>query len=109
MMSRTAPDEDGEMFDRSGKPSDYFPAPFANDNQARASNNGALPPDFSVIAKARAHGVDYLYGMLTGYTEAPATVEMMEGMYYNKYFPAIRSPWHRRSIRTLSTTQTVRR
>ena len=81
------PNDDGEMFDRKGKPSDAFPSPFANDQAARAGNNGALPPDLSVMAKARPHGPDYIYSLLVGYADAPGDVEMSEGMSYNKYFP----------------------
>ena len=81
------PDEEGEMFQRPGQASDHFPAPFANDNAARASNNGALPPDLSLIAKARANGTDYVYSLLRGYSEPPAGIELGEGMYYNEYFP----------------------
>ncbi|MEL0206827.1 MAG: cytochrome c1 [Alphaproteobacteria bacterium] len=77
------PDEDGEMFMRPARPADRFPSPYANDNQARANNNGALPPDLSLIAKARAYGPDYLYSLLTGYVEAPSSVSVPEGMYYN--------------------------
>lgn len=81
------PNDQGEMFMRPGKPSDRFKAPFPNDNAARAANGGALPPDFSVIAEARPNGPDYIYAVLTGYGEAPAGMEMMEGMYYNAAFP----------------------
>ncbi|MBT5415480.1 MAG: cytochrome c1 [Rhodospirillaceae bacterium] len=81
------PDDAGDMFERDGKPSDRFPSPFANENAARASNGGALPPDLSLIVKARADGANYLYGLLTGYhDEAPKGVELMEGMYYNDAF-----------------------
>ena len=82
------PDDEGEMFMRPAKAADYFVPPFANEQAARASNNGALPPDLSLIVKARKDGANYLYGLLTGYEEeAPEGVEMMEGMYYNEYFP----------------------
>lgn len=81
------PDAFGDMFERPGKPSDKFPPPFANQAAARASNNGALPPDFSVLAKARHGGSDYIYSLLTGYDEPPAHVELREGMAYNPYFP----------------------
>lgn len=99
------PDSDGEMFERPGRLSDRFPSPWANDEQARASNNGALPPDFSLLAKARAvtrgfptfifdiftqyqeSGPDYIYNLLTGYEEdVPEDVEMGSGMYYNPIF-----------------------
>jgi ubiquinol-cytochrome c reductase cytochrome c1 subunit len=81
------PDEAGDMFERPGKPSDHLPAPFANENAARASNGGALPPDLSLITKARANGVDYVYSLLQGYEEPPADFELGEGMSYNAYFP----------------------
>ena len=81
------PNDDGEMFDRPARPSDRFPSPYPNDNAARGSNGGALPPDFSLITKARAGGPDYIHALLTGYKEAPAGVELGTGMYYNEYFP----------------------
>ena len=81
------PDDEGEMFTRPAILSDILPSPFANDNAARASNNGALPPDLSLIAKARTGGPDYLHALLTGYEDAPADVTLNEGMSYNPYFP----------------------
>ena len=81
------PNDEGQMFERAGRPSDRFRSPFANPQAARAANNGALPPDLSVIAKARAGGADYLYALLTGYGDPPAGVTVMEGMNYNRYFP----------------------
>lgn len=81
------PDDAGEMFERPGKPSDRFPSPFANEQAARASNNGAFPPDLSLIVKARPHGPDYIYSLLTGYHDAPEGVEVPDGMHYNPYFP----------------------
>ena len=81
------PDDEGEMFTRPAILSDILPSPFANDNAARASNNGALPPDLSLIAKARTGGPDYLHALLTGYVDAPADVTITEGMSYNPYFP----------------------
>ena len=80
------PNDDGQMFDRPGRPSDRFRRPFANDAPARARNNGALPPDLSVIAKAREGGAHYIYALLTGYADPPAGVTLMDGMNYNKYF-----------------------
>ncbi len=77
------PNDDGDMFMRPGRLSDRFPSPFGNDNQARASNNGALPPDLSLITKARVGGPDYTYAILTGYHEPPADMTIGEGMYYN--------------------------
>ncbi|WP_159999964.1 cytochrome c1 [Roseomonas sp. 18066] len=82
------PNDNGEMFERPGRPSDRFRRPFANDAAARAANNGALPPDFSVIVKARPGGGNYIHALLTGYEDPPpAGVTVMEGMHYNKYFP----------------------
>ena len=81
------PNEDGEMFDRPGRPSDRFVSPFPNKEAARAANNGAYPPDLSLMAKARVGGPDYLYALLTGYKPEPDGMEMSEGMSYNEYFP----------------------
>ena len=99
------PNDAGEMFEREGRPADTFPPPFPNDNAARARYNG-VPPDFSVLAKARTyergfpwfvldmfiqyqeHGVDYIHALMTGYEEkAPAGVELPQGTFYNKFFP----------------------
>jgi ubiquinol-cytochrome c reductase cytochrome c1 subunit len=77
------PNDQGEMFMRPGRSYDRFKSPFPNDNAARAANNGALPPDLSVITKARPHGHDYLYALMTGYKEPPADMKMTEGMQYN--------------------------
>ncbi len=81
------PNDEGEMFFRPGLPSDRVPAPFANDNAARASNNGALPPDLSLMVDARPSGADYLYALLDGYKEAPSSMKIADGMHYNVYFP----------------------
>lgn len=80
------PNDDGEMFERPALPSDRFVSPFANEKAARAANGGALPPDLSLIIKARHDGANYLYSLLTGYQEAPADVKVTEGMHYNPYF-----------------------
>jgi ubiquinol-cytochrome c reductase cytochrome c1 subunit len=76
----------GEEAERSGTPADTLPEPYANEAAARAANNGALPPDLSVIVKARHGGADYIYSILTGYTDAPAGMKMALGMNYNPYF-----------------------
>lgn len=82
------PNDEGEMFQRPARPSDRFVKPFANDNAARAANNGALPPDLSLMVKARKGGADYLHALLTGYKEEPpAGIKLSEGMNYNLYFP----------------------
>jgi ubiquinol-cytochrome c reductase cytochrome c1 subunit len=83
----------GEATTIPGKPTDYFPRPFANDVAARAANNNAIPPDLSLMTKARHDGSAYVYSLLTGYQEPPA--ELLEefpdaapgtGLYYNPYF-----------------------
>jgi ubiquinol-cytochrome c reductase cytochrome c1 subunit len=81
------PNDQGQMYQRPGRPSDPIPGPFPNDQAARAANNGALPPDQSLIVKARAGGPDYVYGILTGYKEPPPGFKMLPGMNYNEYFP----------------------
>ncbi|MDP6705930.1 MAG: cytochrome c1 [Alphaproteobacteria bacterium] len=85
-MVMDGPNDEGEMFERSGKPADPLPRPFANDQAARAANNGSLPPDLSLIVKARIGHEDYIYSLLTGYAEPPAGTELREGMSYNPYF-----------------------
>uniref|UniRef100_A0A7R9YFS8 Cytochrome c domain-containing protein n=1 Tax=Pinguiococcus pyrenoidosus TaxID=172671 RepID=A0A7R9YFS8_9STRA len=81
------PNDEGEMFERPGKLSDYIPGPHANEEAARAANNGAYPPDLSLITKARPGGVDYIFSLLTGYVEAPEGKTMLSGLHYNPYFP----------------------
>lgn len=81
------PNDDGEMFDRPATPADRFKSPFKNDKAARAANGGALPPDMSLLVKAREGGEDYIYSILTGYEEPPADVTLMPGLNYNKAFP----------------------
>ncbi|MEW5421287.1 cytochrome c1 [Amorphus sp. 3PC139-8] len=98
------PNDQGEMYERPGRPSDHFPPPFPNEESARLANGGAYPPDLSLIAKARAAhagfpwfvfdaltqyqeaGPDYIYALLTHYEEAPEGVELSPGMYYNTAF-----------------------
>lgn len=88
------PDDTGEMFERAGRASDRFKAPFANEQASRAANNGAYPPDLSLVAKSRAGagflgygGADYLYSLMTGYEDPPpADVKLGTGMYYNHAF-----------------------
>ncbi len=105
------PNDQGKMFKRPARLSDAIPTPFSNDAEARAANNGALPPDLSLMAKARGievdrhflavpfamvkdvangyqeAGPDYIYALLTGYEKAPASMKLELGMHYNKYFP----------------------
>ena len=81
------PDDTGEMFARAPVPSDRVPGPYANEQLARLANNNALPPDLSLITKARHHGADYIYSLLVGYEDAPSSVDIAPGQYYNPYFP----------------------
>ncbi len=100
------PNEDGDMFSRPATPADRWPAPFPNDKAAAAANGGAVPPDLSLITKARgaggdsalrvsmfhptgfALGADYLHALLTGYQENPPEgFDLPAGKYYNEYFP----------------------
>ncbi|MGF0538734.1 cytochrome c1 [Agrobacterium sp. ES01] len=103
------PNADGDMYNRAATPSDHFPSPFANDEAAAASNGGAVPPDMSLLAKARGvergfptfifdmftqyqeGGPDYIYSLLTGYQEPPAGVEVPEGTHFNPYFISAKS------------------
>jgi cytochrome c1 len=99
------PNDQGEMFERAGRPADYFPPPWPNEQAARARYNG-VPPDFSVLAKARSYergfpwfvfdmftqyqeqGVDYIHALLTGYEDnPPAGFSLAAGTFYNRYFP----------------------
>jgi ubiquinol-cytochrome c reductase cytochrome b/c1 subunit len=110
---KDGPNDQGEMFERPGRPADYFPAPFPNEQAARASNGGAAPPDLSLITKARSYergfprfifdfftqfqeqGPNYVDALLQGFEkETPAGVTIPEGSYFNKYFPghAIKMP-----------------
>lgn len=99
------PNDEGEMFERPGLPSDHFPSPFPNVQAAAAANGGAAPPDFSLLAKARGvergfptfifdiftgyaeNGPDYIHSLLTGYNEEPPVgMEIAEGTHYNPFF-----------------------
>jgi len=81
------PDDEGEMFLRPGKMSDYFPRPYKNEQAARAANGGALPPDLSLMIKARPGKDNYVFQLLTGYRKKPAGVNLREGLHWNPYFP----------------------
>jgi ubiquinol-cytochrome c reductase cytochrome b/c1 subunit len=109
---KDGPNDQGDMFERPGRPADYFPAPFPNEQAARAANGGGLPPDLSLIAKARSYergfpwfifdfftqfqeqGPNYVAAILQGYQKKPAGATLPEGTFYNKYFPghAIKMP-----------------
>jgi len=124
------PNDSGEMFQRPGRASDYFPPIFANEQAARATHNGALPVDLSVIAKARTYevgfpgflidivrqyqenGVDYLYALLTGYENPPAGEQLTPTQFWNKYYPghkiAMRPPLEDKRVEyTDGSPQTV--
>jgi ubiquinol-cytochrome c reductase cytochrome b/c1 subunit len=99
------PDDTGEMFQRAGRLSDHFPNPAPNDQALRSRFGGALPPDLSVITKARSyesglliglldffrqyqeHGADYVHALLTGYEAPPAGAKVAPTQAWNKYFP----------------------
>jgi ubiquinol-cytochrome c reductase cytochrome c1 subunit len=83
----------GETNTRPGTPTDYFPKPFANDIAARAANSGAVPPDLSLMVKAREGGAAYVHSLLTGFQPVPAELkkqfpdfQVPTGTYYNPYF-----------------------
>lgn len=82
------PNDQGEILKRTGKLSDYIPSPYPNEEAARAANQGALPPDLSLIVKGRHGGCDYIFALLTGYPdEPPAGFQLSEGLHFNPYFP----------------------
>jgi len=85
--------ETGEPATRDGMAADRFPSPYANEVAARAANNNAIPPDLSLMAKARHDGPNYIYSLLTGYQAQPAELlkkypeaKTPEGLHYNPYF-----------------------
>ena len=85
--------ETGEAATRKAILSDRFPEPYANEVAARAGNNNALPPDLSLMAKAREGGAAYIYSLLTGYQQpSPELLKKFPdskpgaGLYHNPYF-----------------------
>jgi len=106
------PNDQGKMFQRPGRPADPLPRPFANDAQARLANGGSLPPDMSVLAKARAferfdwfpadvaygiwnivtqyqtQGPDYISALIQGYKDPPSNVKLEPGQNWNEVFGA---------------------
>lgn len=84
----------GDAVTRPATPADRFKSPYANEAAARAGNGGALPPDLSLIAKARSGGAPYIYSLLTGYHTPPAGLTVPNGQYYNAYFTGdLASAW----------------
>ncbi|HEY0149130.1 MAG TPA: cytochrome c1 [Allosphingosinicella sp.] len=81
----------GEAATRKAIPADAFPNPYANETAARAANNNAMPPDLSLITKARHGGAAYVYSLLTGYQNPPADLPAEnrpgQGLHFNPYFP----------------------
>jgi ubiquinol-cytochrome c reductase cytochrome b/c1 subunit len=102
---KDGPNDQGEMFERPGRPADAWPSPFPNEQAARAANGGAYPPDFSVLAKARNYqrgfplflfdivtqyaegGPDYIAALLKGYVDPPEGFVLQPGQYYNRFMP----------------------
>lgn len=82
------PNDVGDIKKRPGKLSDYIPDPYPNEQAARAANQGAYPPDLSLMVKARHGGCDYIFALLTGYPEEPpAGAQVGAGLNFNPYFP----------------------
>ncbi|OYX05338.1 MAG: cytochrome c1 [Caulobacter vibrioides] len=79
--------ETGDPIKRPATSADRFPSPYANEVAARGANGGALPPDMSLLAKARSGGPDYIYSILIGYVEPPAGLKVGPGQHYNPYMP----------------------
>jgi ubiquinol-cytochrome c reductase cytochrome c1 subunit len=84
----------GEAATRKALPSDTFPPPFPNEVAARAANNNALPPDLSLMTKAREGGAAYVYSILTGFQPQPAELlkkfpdaKTPPNLHYDPYFP----------------------
>jgi ubiquinol-cytochrome c reductase cytochrome b/c1 subunit len=98
-------DDQGNPIDRSGRPADHFPPPFANELAAKAANSGTAPPDMSTLAKARTYsrgfpwfvfdivtqyqeqGPDYIAALVTGFQNPPKDFKLPSGAHYNEYFP----------------------
>jgi ubiquinol-cytochrome c reductase cytochrome c1 subunit len=105
------PNDEGKMFMRPGRLSDPLPRRYKNEQEARSIHMGAYPPDLSLIARARnveyhgpvwwhpfsmlrdvvtayqEGGADYVYALLTAYTDPPPGVKVLEGLHYNMAFP----------------------
>jgi len=81
-------DDKGNPLTRAGIAADHFPPPFPNENAARTANGGALPPDLSLIVKAREGGPQYVFSIVTGDgSQVPHGFKVTDGKYYDPYFP----------------------
>lgn len=85
-MFQDGPDDKGEMFERPGKLTDRLPEPYPNKEAAAYANGGKAPPDLGLITFARHGRENYIFSLLTGYTDAPAGYVVDEGLYFNPYF-----------------------
>ena len=102
------PDAEGEVNMRQALPSDRFVSPYNNPNQAKAMNNGALPPDLSLIIKARAGGASYFYSLLNGYKVAPENFDASNGYYneaYSDHVIAMPQPLYGEDVEYLDGTE----
>jgi ubiquinol-cytochrome c reductase cytochrome c1 subunit len=102
------PDAEGEVNMRQALPSDRFVSPYNNPNQAKAMNNGALPPDLSLIIKARAGGASYFYSLLNGYKGAPENFDASNGYYnqaYSGHVIAMPQPLYGEDVEYLDGTE----
>lgn len=79
--------DNGEPTTRKATSADFFASPYPNDQTARAANNGASPPDLTLMIKARPGGANYVHALLTGFVNPPKGFKLNPGMYYNLYFP----------------------
>ena len=85
--TQAGPNDEGQIYTRQCGPADHMPGPYANEKEARFVNNGAYPPDLSLIIKARHDGANYVYSLLTGFKElVPDGFQVGENMHYNPYF-----------------------
>ena len=95
-------DDEGNVVQVPATLVNIFASPFANEKAARATNNGSLPPDLSLIVKARKYGADYIYAVLTSFRDPPKGFKLSSGMYFNLYFPghqiAMPPPLHAGSV-----------
>jgi ubiquinol-cytochrome c reductase cytochrome c1 subunit len=104
-------DEQGNVAMRAGRPADNFVWKFKNAKEASAAFGGAVPPDLSLITRARGierefhwyqypliaakdlatqyqeQGADYVHALMTGYVTPPAGKTVADGLNYNPGLP----------------------